>query len=130
AQLSWPSSVVPRIVRIDEQSLITVIFFVQAEDGIRDFHVTGVQTCALPISTELTEESPTERSAEWGSTPKGEGARAKRDSERGDTWQSPGTRYQVLSTRYLHACSYPRNYPQPVENHTGVSRFRGPGRLR
>src|SRR5690606_39738363 len=22
---------------------------VQAEDGIRDFHVTGVQTCALPI---------------------------------------------------------------------------------
>src|SRR5579883_3264714 len=27
------------------------IFFFQAEDGIRDFHVTGVQTCALPIST-------------------------------------------------------------------------------
>src|SRR5690606_40410454 len=25
-------------------------FFFQAEDGIRDFHVTGVQTCALPIS--------------------------------------------------------------------------------
>src|SRR5690606_41024568 len=23
----------------------------QAEDGIRDFHVTGVQTCALPIDT-------------------------------------------------------------------------------
>src|SRR5690606_39877094 len=23
----------------------------QAEDGIRDFHVTGVQTCALPIFT-------------------------------------------------------------------------------
>src|SRR5690606_40618604 len=26
-------------------------FFFQAEDGIRDFHVTGVQTCALPILT-------------------------------------------------------------------------------
>src|SRR5690606_4150891 len=26
-----------------------MIFFFQAEDGIRDFHVTGVQTCALPI---------------------------------------------------------------------------------
>src|SRR5690606_40409283 len=26
-------------------------FFFQAEDGIRDFHVTGVQTCALPICT-------------------------------------------------------------------------------
>src|SRR6202051_5304604 len=25
------------------------IFFFQAEDGIRDAHVTGVQTCALPI---------------------------------------------------------------------------------
>src|SRR5690606_40404410 len=28
---------------------IDLIFFFQAEDGIRDFHVTGVQTCALPI---------------------------------------------------------------------------------
>src|SRR5690606_40523110 len=28
-------------------------FFFQAEDGIRDFHVTGVQTCALPIFTHL-----------------------------------------------------------------------------
>src|SRR5690606_41162449 len=27
------------------------MFFFQAEDGIRDFHVTGVQTCALPISS-------------------------------------------------------------------------------
>src|SRR5690606_39913478 len=26
--------------------------FSQAEDGIRDFHVTGVQTCALPISAQ------------------------------------------------------------------------------
>src|SRR5690606_39520557 len=30
------------------------LFFFQAEDGIRDFHVTGVQTCALPISAEDT----------------------------------------------------------------------------
>src|SRR5690606_39578244 len=29
-------------------------FFFQAEDGIRDFHVTGVQTCALPISATWT----------------------------------------------------------------------------
>src|SRR5690606_13005171 len=26
-----------------------LFFFFQADDGIRDFHVTGVQTCALPI---------------------------------------------------------------------------------
>src|SRR5256885_4869325 len=27
-----------------------LLFFFQAEDGIRDYKVTGVQTCALPIS--------------------------------------------------------------------------------
>src|SRR2546426_6935952 len=31
-------------------------FFFQAEDGIRDYKVTGVQTCALPISS-VTESS-------------------------------------------------------------------------
>src|SRR5690625_2764021 len=30
--------------------IYSIIFFIQAEDGIRDGHVTGVQTCALPIS--------------------------------------------------------------------------------
>ena len=29
-------------------------FFFQAEDGIRDYKVTGVQTCALPISIQTT----------------------------------------------------------------------------
>src|SRR5690606_40133985 len=29
--------------------IMPALFFFQAEDGIRDFHVTGVQTCALPI---------------------------------------------------------------------------------
>src|SRR5690625_1144226 len=28
---------------------LLLMFFFQAEDGIRDGHVTGVQTCALPI---------------------------------------------------------------------------------
>src|SRR5256886_9711752 len=31
-------------------SAYVVCFFFQAEDGIRDLTVTGVQTCALPIS--------------------------------------------------------------------------------
>src|SRR2546430_10856263 len=30
-------------------SVTEVLFFFQAEDGIRDLTVTGVQTCALPI---------------------------------------------------------------------------------
>src|SRR5690606_40335627 len=34
------------------------LFFFQAEDGIRAFHVTGVQTCALPIlSLDLARDS-------------------------------------------------------------------------
>src|SRR2546430_5644563 len=36
--------------RLSLQKLISYFFF-QAEDGIRDLTVTGVQTCALPISS-------------------------------------------------------------------------------
>src|SRR5688500_19435672 len=32
-------------------------FFFQAEDGIRDYKVTGVQTCALPISAGQLDEA-------------------------------------------------------------------------
>src|SRR6266496_5876298 len=49
-------------------------FFFQAEDGIRDLYVTGVQTCALPIldnyiaslhawKTQLTTESTSAKSS-------------------------------------------------------------------
>src|SRR5690348_18458152 len=34
--------------------LLCACFFFQAEDGIRDGRVTGVQTCALPISQRCT----------------------------------------------------------------------------
>src|SRR2546427_6310746 len=34
-------------------SLFIFFFFFQAEDGIRDLTVTGVQTCALPISHKI-----------------------------------------------------------------------------
>src|SRR2546430_10312544 len=40
-----------------------IFFFFQAEDGIRDLTVTGVQTCALPIS------SPAAQSAEATQAP-------------------------------------------------------------
>src|SRR5438093_8346027 len=36
--------------------VIIVFFFFQAEDGIRDWSVTGVQTCALPIFPAAFEE--------------------------------------------------------------------------
>src|SRR3989475_12911815 len=36
-------------------SALAIFFFFQAEDGIRDLTVTGVQTCALPISQQESE---------------------------------------------------------------------------
>src|SRR5256885_14170288 len=39
---------------ICEIYLAMILFFFQAEDGIRDYKVTGVQTCALPIALATT----------------------------------------------------------------------------
>src|SRR5262249_57976876 len=36
--------------RLTDCCVCCSVFFFQAEDGIRDWSVTGVQTCALPIS--------------------------------------------------------------------------------
>src|SRR5438874_2823610 len=36
-------------LRCARESPVRSLFFFQAEDGIRDLYVTGVQTCALPI---------------------------------------------------------------------------------
>src|SRR2546429_3193899 len=51
-----------------EQECLFVFFF-QAEDGIRDVAVTGVQTCALPIS-------PPGRLTGWPACSPGAGSRA------------------------------------------------------
>src|SRR5690625_6107316 len=40
---------------------MSALFFFQAEDGIRDGHVTGVQTCALPILVEKLRQNGIER---------------------------------------------------------------------
>src|SRR5690606_1150743 len=47
------SSGMEGIARIEIQKRIDLIYILQAEDGIRVFHVTGVQTCALPICKPL-----------------------------------------------------------------------------
>src|SRR5437588_5889994 len=46
--LTWLS--VHSLVCLFFYCLLCLFFFFQAEDGIRDHCVTGVQTCALPIS--------------------------------------------------------------------------------
>src|SRR5438067_11435555 len=44
-------------------ALLLFFFFFQAEDGIRDRNVTGVQTCALPICEHVTRERKRPRPA-------------------------------------------------------------------
>src|SRR3989442_12803557 len=50
-------------VGVLSEAFDVLFFFFQAEDGIRDADVTGVQTCALPISS-----TPDGRRARTGST--------------------------------------------------------------
>src|SRR5690349_9817079 len=57
-QFDHISSIVDQCRYWENRMALTVdiyrfFFFFQAEDGIRDLYVTGVQTCALPISTIL-----------------------------------------------------------------------------
>src|SRR5256885_13817204 len=44
-------------VMIDGEIRVGLFFFFQAEDGIRDYKVTGVQTCALPILLKILLEN-------------------------------------------------------------------------
>src|SRR5437763_10586410 len=56
---------------ITHKSKFLIFIFFQAEDGIRDTSVTGVQTCALPIFLRLPEIGivrPPIRSMGWGRT--------------------------------------------------------------
>src|SRR5258708_9118275 len=46
------------ILQASDQTASRLFFFFQAEDGIRDDLVTGVQTCALPISAHVFEGLP------------------------------------------------------------------------
>src|SRR5258707_14918076 len=47
---------------------LVVFFFFQAEDGIRDIGVTGVQTCALPISAPRSRRELTDVEGRLGSS--------------------------------------------------------------
>src|SRR6478672_12990906 len=55
----WNLSLVPWVF------LPRVSFFFQEEDGIRDLIVTGIQTCALPISTKRSMAAPASTPPTW-----------------------------------------------------------------
>src|SRR5689334_23446132 len=48
----------PRHIATSPKNRLVLFFFFQAEDGIRDGTVTGVQTCALPISVQELDYIP------------------------------------------------------------------------
>src|SRR5256885_6592772 len=55
--------------RLGPSRRIFSFFFFQAEDGIRDYKVTGVQTCALPISATSTTPGASSRTPSSSTTP-------------------------------------------------------------
>src|SRR5690625_6751472 len=69
-----------------------VIFFLRAGDGIRAGHVTGVQTCALPIS------SPRNGGASAPSTRR---CRPRTQRSRAQSWSYLVLRPFAFSTGYL-----------------------------
>src|SRR2546421_1765126 len=65
--------------------LFFFFFFFQAEDGIRDLIVTGVQTCALPILTPAISAATTgswKRPAAWPARCRGSGSSSSRGAAR------------------------------------------------
>src|SRR2546430_3006321 len=62
--------------------IIFFFFFFQAEDGIRDLTVTGVQTCALPILQELKDALGKRQMLGWMHWVAGPGPFMPRSEER------------------------------------------------
>src|SRR3989442_5209574 len=73
----------------------SVLFFFQAEDGIRDADVTGVQTCALPILSSWRPELRAGRGLARGGEPTAELCRRGHDHRRAPR-ALPALRARVL----------------------------------
>src|SRR2546422_4794093 len=73
--------------RLVEFFFFFFFFFFQAEDGIRDVAVTGVQTCALPISLTAIrgerERDSLRRACSAAATGRGSGIPGRRGSDAG-----------------------------------------------
>src|SRR3989442_6452062 len=80
---------------------IFFFFFFQAEDGIRDADVTGVQTCALPISSRATGRRRS--SCCWRSC----GGTPRRSEERrvGKECRSRWSPYHLKKKKKIRKCS-------------------------
>src|SRR5438445_2416603 len=91
-----------RLIPIDAE-MAQLHFFFQAEDGIRDIGVTGVQTCALPISNTA---SCGNRSAMRSNHARGSTGVPRSEERRvGKEWRCP--RMAHASTATLRWCPLP-----------------------
>src|SRR5256885_9494122 len=72
--VSVPLWIAARVIYAKARTRYCVVLFFQAEDGIRDYKVTGVQTCALPI---YRARRVADRQRDPGGQPRG----ARRDVE-------------------------------------------------
>src|SRR5690606_40783688 len=61
---SYSQETFENFIHLYEQILLVSSFF-EAEYGIQDFHVTGVQTCALPISCAAPAASGSSPTTYW-----------------------------------------------------------------
>src|SRR5205807_6451189 len=75
-----------------------VIFFFQAEDGIRDYKVTGVQTCALPICVRPLRQVGLPRAAGGGATCRALGPPARRKRSQAGLRPAPHVRRSAART--------------------------------
>src|ERR671923_931122 len=84
---------------------VVLVFFFQAEDGIRDDLVTGVQTCALPICH--YRRNPRGGGTDWIRFP---ATRSQLGAERAQAVAGPGVRVVSRS---------PSRNPSPQLGHAG-----------
>src|SRR2546430_2327040 len=104
--------------------IVLSFFFFQAEDGIRDLTVTGVQTCALPISTHESRRSEGRGTRQSPRPPRG-GARESARARRGDRAERPDRRAPGEEGDRVRSGDGPRHRDDPGDR--GVQCHRGDG---
>src|SRR5207244_8310706 len=90
-----------RVIRLvlRSQSACRCVFFFQAEDGIRDDLVTGVQTCALPISSAPRRSRRRGPLREPASNPSASSVNSPSSITAGRLWPCAGAARDRKSTR-------------------------------
>src|SRR5205807_3198695 len=113
---------------------VDFFFFFQAEDGIRDYKVTGVQTCALPISMTIATVwwAASKRSRRARRSPH-LNAKKKRAARSSTSWRRCGAVWKVAAHRRRGRAAR-ESHREALRRREGARRERRPphasGRLR